>query len=164
MNKVCIYAYTLLLAFLGGPHVLVAQSAAQPQLSLTVSIANASVKAGSDKHIAITLKNNSHEDLSFTRGPGPYFAYEVLALDSTGKPVAKTRSYRDATEEKPGVIHGGSYVIETLKPGEEFHQEMPLDEFYELARPDKYTVQLQLKDPASGIIVKSNKLSLTVER
>jgi hypothetical protein len=75
-------------------------------------------------HIAITLKNTSDRERSFTCRPGPELIYEVLALDSTDKPVAKTRFYREATEETPGVIHGGSYIIETLKPGDEWHEEM----------------------------------------
>lgn len=155
------YIYALLLGLFGDAYPSPAQPARSPFL-LTISTPNASVRRGSDVLITVTLKNSSDRERSFTRGPGPYFAYVVLALDSSGKPVAKTPFYRDATEQKPGVIYGGSYVIETLKPGEEFHQEMPLDKFYELARPDKYTVQFQFRDSASGTIVKSNMVSLTV--
>jgi hypothetical protein len=57
---------------------------------------------------------------------------------------------------------GGSYIIETLKPGEEWHEEITLGKFYDLARPDKYAVQLLFRHSPSGTTVQSNKIPITV--
>jgi hypothetical protein len=155
------YVFVLALTFGGQAPSLLAQSPGC-SLSLTISAPRTKAKSASDVRIAVTLKNNSEKTCSFTRRPGPDLRYDVLVVDGNGKLAPKTRFYHEASDEPPGAIHGGSYIVETVKPGEELHGELTLGTFFELTRQDKYVVHLQFRDPSSGTTVKSNALSIDV--
>lgn len=95
--------------------------------------------------------------------------YTVHVLDQAAKPVplrALERVFRGeaAPQEKgkPMRIRTGSGYSMKIAPGETAKDEIVIQDQVDLSQPGEYTIQLERVDPATKVLVKSNKVTLTV--
>ena len=120
----------------------------KPAISLTISAAQQTLKAGTVLNVKAALVNNSNQNISLWWGSGEGVPYSVE--------VRRIQDQRLASETRPGLIRnhhialseltpqeldrsGASFV---LKPGESSSEEFNVSKFYDLTAPGEYTVQL----------------------
>jgi hypothetical protein len=136
--------------------------------SLTITIADQSVKLGTQVCVTITLKNNSDHDIAFDRSSVPgeaEFHYSVLLLDNEGKPVPETKYWR-ILQRKEHETYTENVVSMTIHPNEEAKDDFALNKLFDLNKPGKYTLQVarEIPEALGKGLVKSNVLSLVITK
>jgi hypothetical protein len=161
-----------LAALCGCLDLAVAQNS-QPQqvpVTLTLSSPQSTMHAGSEVKLDITLTNVSQKDfdeylISTNRPRDIEGGYKVDVRDSENKPVKETdhgmKVHGTDPNEKPfsGSVFSGHMVI---KPGGTAHRTRILSQEFDLSKPGHYTVQAERRDRLTNILVKSNKLEITL--
>jgi hypothetical protein len=160
-------ALTLFLIAVASLEIGLAQTAAQPRYSITISAANATVKGGSEIRVQIVQKNTTDRDQPFwieniAKLHGEYlFLINVTRAD--GNKVHRSEYFRGVRDEAgnfmPGIGMSGGIIIE--KPGDSFTSSIDLNELYELT-PGKYAVQVYVNDSIAKVTVKSNTITVMV--
>lgn len=135
---------------------------ANPQpFSLSITTPQDTLKAGSDVHITITLKNTSSQDLSFLESYG-FFPYLVDVRNAAGSAAAMTEKGRKAKQNYGMMPPFNSSFLNKVKPGQTQTADFVLNEFYDMKVPGKYFVQVERSSPISAGVVRSNRLAITL--
>ncbi len=135
-----------------------------PATSLTISQVRDSLKIGSPILVRMILTNNSNHDISVGRDVRER-DYQVEVRDANGDLAVDTKygharnGHADPNSFTPDELRSNVYCV-NVKAGETSVFEVDVSKLYEIAKPGKYTVQLQKLDPVSVTIVKSNKITL----
>ena len=121
------------------------------------------VRTGSDVRVTIALRNVSNHQIAFAHKPGtnnPEFSYRIEVKDAKGHLVEETAYGREALQHQ----QEESRMVEYVQPGKAAVQTAHLAKLVNLNRPGRYTVQVSRKDAKSGVVVRSNELTLNVVR
>lgn len=142
-------------------------SHAQGPFVIEIKTAESSFKSGAEIKLQISLTNTSDHDIVATKGKGDAAAedagYMVEAWDTEGNHPPETTLLRALTgkEESSQPIISSSVLV-PLSPGQSVTNGMIANKFYYLSKAGKYRIQVQRRDPLSGITIKSNVISITV--
>ena len=154
-------------------HQVVAQDANSarpgPSTSLSIGAVQDSVKVGSPVALKVICKNTSNHDIKVVTEIHNYHL-KVDVRDAKGNLVPDTplgsiwngHGEPDMARITPEDLKGNA-VYGTLKPGESSISELNVAKRYELSRPGKYTIQVQIadfEDPSR--LVKSNTITVTL--
>ena len=139
-----------------------------PPFSLAITVADQSVKLGTQVRVTITLKNNSGHDIAINRSSVPgeaEFHYSVLLLDDDGKPVPGTKYWR-ILQGKEHETYTENVLSVTIHPNEGAKDDFTLNKLFDLSKPGKYTLQVAREIPQNlgKGLVKSNVLSLVITK
>jgi hypothetical protein len=139
-----------------------------PPFSLAITVADQSVKLGTQVSVTITLKNNSGQDLAFDKSSASgeaEFHYSVLLMDHDGKPVPETRYWR-ILQGKDHEAFTENVLSVAIHPNEEAKDDFVLNKLFDLRKPGKYTLQVAREIPQNlgKGLVKSNVLSLVITK
>jgi hypothetical protein len=130
----------------------------QPSFSLTLSMPETTIKAGSPVMLTISVTNTS-DHLVVVMPP------RIDVYDSEGKPVPETER---GMERHGKVPHPGGHVTALggarMAPGKSGSGSYDLREDFQLSKPGKYSVQAQRYDgrDAKAPLVKSNIVAFTI--
>jgi hypothetical protein len=151
--------HTGLLLLLGAAQLSWAGGTSEP-LSLTISAPAVEIRE-SNLVLHVTMTNRSSEPITLVKSnPGCDFIAEVKDLDGRAIPLTKTGAELCRCAEQMMV---GRRIRVTLNPGESTEDTYPIDLYYGLARPGRYTVQLMREVPSSGKqLTRSNELVLNL--
>jgi hypothetical protein len=158
----------MLAVMLGAP-----ARAAEPELSLTVSIAKDGVKAGAEVRLRILLTNLTDHQIQIGRllhplGQENEYSFDVR--DNQGRKVPLTR-YGRAVNGTPDKGDEGqscgdcSGFGQDLDPHEKVTDEIVISKIYDLTKPGRYTIQVgrpHRVSRESETIIKSNTITLTI--
>jgi hypothetical protein len=117
------------------------------------------VQVGLDARVVITLKNVSDHQVLVGRHTGtdnPEFSYRIEVRNAEGRAVEETAYGRGVRQGE--VLNTVDYV----QPGGTAVQTAHVAKLFNLRRPGRYTVQVSRKDAKSGVVVKSNEITLSV--
>ncbi len=120
----------------------------KPAISLTISAAQQTLKAGTVLNVKAALVNNSDQNISLWWGSGEGVPYSVE--------VRRIQDQKLASETRPGLIRNHHIALSeltpqelnrsgasfTLKPGESSNEDFDVSKYYDLTAPGAYTVQL----------------------
>jgi hypothetical protein len=133
--------------------------------TLAIRVDQLTFKIGSQIRLRITLTNTSGQDLPIGRAKGDAQAeevgYRIEVLDEEGKNAPETKFQRVIKGEEDGIFVSSPIAI-TIQSGKTYEDAMMVNKFYDLSQPGKYTIQVQRRDPQSGILVMSNTITVTV--
>jgi hypothetical protein len=133
------------------------QQSNKPSFKIAITSAPATVVAGAEVSIEVSLTNTSdhdvYEGVGYERGNlASIFRFEVR--DEHGKLVPKR------TSPHPELGHMGSVRFSTTHRGETWTQNQEVSALYDMCKPGKYTIQVWIRDPDYDI--KSNIVTVTV--
>ena len=132
-------------------------------LSLSISLPQQVVKAGSSVEVDITRKNISKHPVGVGQVVGTVERdYEVIVYTSDGHPVPETELGRKIHGPDKDRDRFESIVLGTLKPGQEMHQQLYANAIYDLRSPGTYSIQVAQIDSTSNLVIRSNTVTLTV--
>jgi hypothetical protein len=141
-------------------------STGTPAFSLTIQAKDHTIKTGSPVWVDVTERNNSDQILPLGRGKpltadqgGETFTVDVW--NEKGMRPDETTFYRrklghltlEERAEAPVPLGGGE--VRFVKPGETTTDRIDVGRLYDLSRPGRYTIQVQLP-------IQSNKITVTV--
>jgi hypothetical protein len=158
---------TLLLLIVGS--VL---TAAPDKFSITVSAPKATLKVGADVIIEVVLKNTSSSNLLYSSGSKredqgeTNYKVEVQDETSTRAPETAYGHKLRTGEDPPGqhtVIVGSSVTFE-VPPGGTVKNKILVNKLYDLSKPGEYEIHVERLDDADGASIKSNAITITVEK
>lgn len=131
-----------------------------PPFTLTLEAEENPVKAGSEVKVNITLRNSSNRATHMSYGLSELdYAFEVR--DSQNRIPPETEFARKSR----GRAYFSSDHVFYLQPGESLPKApLVVSKFYDLSRPDKYTIQVSRAVPKElgGGVIKSNLITITV--
>lgn len=134
--------------------------------SITISLPNATIKAGSEARVQVVQKNTTNQDQPFwdekVAGLNGEYLYLIDVLQSDGTKPQSTKYFREVRDDAGNFLPGtaGNGWLITKRPGETITSSFDLNELYEL-KPGKYTVQVSQRDNVSKI---SSMLSSAIGR
>jgi hypothetical protein len=142
----------------------------RPSFSVTISVPQDVVAAGSEVKVKITLKNTSNHDIGIPKSPaddqgGSY--NKITVRDEEGNLVADNATIAARTDKHKGTqselmnLTMETIILFTVKPGESLKDGIKLSEIYDLSKPGKYSIELERTDDTKTV-VKSNTITLTV--
>ncbi len=140
----------------------------EPSFSLTISLAQDTVKAGSEVTVKIVLKNTTdHEIRVGGKGmlPGDDLVpanCRAIVTDAKGVRAPYTK-YGERMWGRP-LEEGaeGTIIFGAMKAGGQGAFDLVLSRLYDLSKPGKYTIEVRYPDGDSQVIVKSNRIVLTI--
>jgi len=141
---------------------------AQPVLSLSLTAAEKTVKAGSPLWVNVTAINKSNHDVSLWRDAKGGFEVEVRNQKGGLAHETKFGRFRnghvDLRRIAPEDVHelSSSGACVSLKAGQKLPDKINVSLMYEPLQPGKYTIQVSAQDPESTKVVKSNPMIVTV--
>ena len=146
-------------------------TAAEPELSVTISAAHDSFRTGAEVKLEILLANLTDHQIEigrFNHPDGPDIEYSFDVRDRQGRKVPLTR-YRRSLHGTPGKRDDRhdcgdcSGSGQDLDPHEKTSDEIVISKIYDLRQPGTYTVQVSRpQGDESHMIVKSNLITLTI--
>ena len=131
--------------------------------SIAIRAPEDEVQVGSDVRVTITLKNLSTKQVLIARHTGtdsPEFSYRIVVRNAEGREVEESTYAQGIRSE--GAQAAGRSVVDYVQPDGIEVQTAHVAKLVNLRRPGRYTVQVSRKDPASGVTVKSNEITLNV--
>jgi hypothetical protein len=131
--------------------------------SIAIRAPEDEVQLGSDARVVITLKNLSTKQVLIARHTGSdsaEFSYRIVVRDAEGRDVEESAYGRGIRDERAQAA--GRSMVDYVQPGGVSVQMAHVGKLVNLRRPGRYTVQVSRKDPASGVTVKSNEITLSV--
>ncbi|MHB8410922.1 MAG: hypothetical protein ACYDDI_03130 [Candidatus Acidiferrales bacterium] len=169
-SKVTVKSNTITVTIVGVSADMTAQGAKADQsasapLSLTISGAKATAKAGSTVQIDVVARNISGHDIllqMYYLHPYVEITGRVNIVNRNGENVSETEFGREALGHPATAAVNGKLVDIALKTDKSFMYQLNIDELYDLSRAGKYTVQMERFDEGSKTFVKSNKITVTV--
>jgi hypothetical protein len=146
--------------------------AAPDAAMIKISTAKGSAKAGSDVTIEVIFTNMSKNHIVFATGAKREDQgetdYKVEVQDETSKRAPETSyGHKLRTGEDPPGQHTvivGSFVTFEVPPGGTVKNEILVNKLYDLSKPGKYAIRVERLDDAGGAPIKSNTITLTVEK
>ena len=158
--KAC-HKHLLILIMLAARATSSAQNSTGP-FTLTLDAKENLVRAGSEVKVDITLRNSSNRPMHVSYGLSELeYAFDVR--DSQNRIPPETEFAR---KSKGGVHFSNDHVF-NLQPGESLPRApLVVSKFYDLRRPDKYTIQVSRAVPKElgGGTMKSNFITITVTK
>jgi hypothetical protein len=131
-----------------------------PPQSFTIAIGTVgnTFKLGAKIPVQVVLTNTSDHDINAAVGKGDAaedagYVLEVWDAKGDHSPETKLKSVGKEVSSAVGV---------TLSPGQSVKNRMIVNEFYYLTSPGKYQIQVSLTDPDTKVVVRSNKITVTV--
>jgi hypothetical protein len=147
-----------------------------PSITLTVT-GPATVKAGSSViRIEVVLTNKSDRVVTVPVSSPHELDFGFEIRDPSGDGAGKTLYYRfvtndhtgkDAVEPPPDLTEAGMSVelgVGEVLPGKTVVYSIGIGRLFDFTQPGKYAIQVQQGDPLSGVTVKSNIVTLKVEK
>jgi hypothetical protein len=116
---------------------------------------------GADARIVITLSNTSDREMLFAHRPGtnnPEFSYRIEVRNAAGREVEETAYGREARQRQ----QTEGRTVDYVQPGMSTVQTAHLERLVNLNRPGRYTVRVSRTNPATGVAVRSNEVTLNV--
>lgn len=117
--------------------------------SLSVAAPKEPLKAGTELHLLVTVRNTSKRAISFIIAPGPIpedeLEYEINVRDADGRSAPPSAYLRNKDKRVP--MSYGSRLARTLEPGESFVEQVTVTTFFDLSRPGKYTISVSRAIP-----------------
>ncbi|HTZ94974.1 MAG TPA: hypothetical protein VMB18_01165 [Terriglobales bacterium] len=172
--KTAIYVFAPLLCI--GVIVSAADgSSSTPPATIAIQISASPQVADRGKAIEVNIvvKNISSQMVPIWRSNGKDQAeisgYLVRVSGPHGRPVPKTRYYKIFTGEpvenmRPEEnIHTSGGPTFSVQPGATLKDEFLLNRLFDLSTPETYSIQIERKDPVSGLPVKSNSIEVVVK-
>jgi len=140
-------------------HMALAGPASEP-LSLTITTPGAAIQ-DSSINLHVTMTNRSAQPMTlYKSNPGCDFTAEVR--DANGRVIPLTETGWELSQCKENSTLGRRIRV-TLRPGESTEDTYPIDLYYKLARPGRYTVQLKREvPPQSKRLALSNEIVLNL--
>jgi hypothetical protein len=139
---------------------VLAQTPSTPRpLAIVIAAAPTRVEAGAEVDISVTLKNLTNRDMDLSAnisnvtGVDPNYIYEVC--DTRGNLVPKRRYSHPE-------LATGHAVFRKLGPGESLTETEPIGRLFDMSSPGKYVIQVSRRVPEAGVVVKSNKITVSV--
>jgi hypothetical protein len=144
---------------LGAASLAWARATPEP-LSLTISAPDVEIRE-SNVALHLTMTNHSMEPITLVKGnPGCDFIAEVKDADGHDVPLTKTGTELSRCNDQ---LTMGRRIRVTLAPGESTEETYPIDLYYGLVRPGRYTVQLMREAaPATKPLTRSNEVVLNL--
>jgi hypothetical protein len=147
-------------------------SAASDDGTIKISAAKENVKAGSDVTIDVIFTNTSKNHIVFASGAKRQDQgetdYKVEVQDETSKRALETNyGHKLRTGEDPPGQHTvivGSSVTFDVPPRGTVKNTILVNKLYELSKPGKYEIHVERLDDAGGALIKSNAITITVEK
>ena len=157
-------ACAISLTFLAGPPA----SPHNQLFTLTIAKPKEPLKAGTELHLSITVKNTSSRAISFTTAlgvvPEDGYLYQIDVRDAQGRPAPPSAYIRNRNSLMP--VFRGSQVARTLKPGESLVDQVSVTTFCDLSQPGKYTISVARSIPPRQDLgegkISSNAVTVTV--
>jgi hypothetical protein len=139
--------------------------------SLAVSLPQTSASAGSPVHLDMTVTNISGHKITFVLGCRD--AYDFDIRDDRGHSANETEKGMMAHMRFPKgmdpqkIAQAASTACLTVvghdvEAGKSYDDQVNVADYYDLSKPGRYTIQAQVVDPETKILVKSNTVTLTV--
>jgi hypothetical protein len=128
---------------------------------IEITAPNDEVQVGTNAQIVIALRNMSDHQILFAHRPGtmhPEFSYRIEVWNAQGRLVEETAYGREARQRQ----QTENRTVDFLQPGMTSVETANIAKLVELKRPGKYKVRVLRKDSASGVVVKSNEVTLNV--
>jgi hypothetical protein len=144
----------------------------EASFTMSISLAEKTVKPGSEVWGIVDLTNTSAERLWLWRPRTGAPVYTVEVVDRAGKAVPMTamgralrKGDRTYASEKGGPMRSlgantGSSV--GIEPGDTVKDAIAIQQQVDLSQPGEYTIRLERVDPATKVAVKSNTVTLKV--
>jgi hypothetical protein len=139
-------------------------------VSVTVSLTleNEHVQAGEGTVAVFTLKNIGDRSVSFSTASD---LYRVHVSGTDHDPAEAEYQRHRHGDYRPGdgpYLVDGPVVATELKPGESVSRKLNLKMFYDLSKPGKYSVYMEIYDPSgpidqSGLWLRTNTAQFEVE-
>jgi hypothetical protein len=143
--------------------LLLGANAQKPKpFRLSIRPLQASVRAGSEVRIEVTLRNVSGRQIAMPKSDegGDYL---VEVRDGKGRMARDTELGRKLKD--PGTVRVSSAPLYPLKPQESLKDEIAVGKLYEVSNPGEYTISVARPIPeelGTGV-VKSNTITVTVK-
>lgn len=160
----------LLVAVASGPFAVPgnAKSNSAPY-SITIAAPQNPVKAGSEVAVDIVVTNTSDHEIVVSRSNAEKRAelsgYTVEVWDQKQRLTPESEYGLElkgqGTPAGP-VVTVNSDLLFTVQPGKQLKDTLIVSKLRDMSRPGTYTVQVQLSRPETGILAKSNKITVTV--
>ncbi|HEY6414455.1 MAG TPA: S9 family peptidase [Edaphobacter sp.] len=131
--------------------------------SIVISAPEDEVQIGSDARVVITLKNLSSRQILIAGHAGtnnPEFSFRIEVRDAERREVEESAYARGIRNDRAQAE--GRSTVDYVQPGGASVQTAHIAKLVNLRRPGRYTVQVSRKDPASGVTVKSNEITLNL--
>ncbi len=159
--KILLFSLFLLLI---AAHAQQKPQSAQPSLSLTISVPETVVKAGSPIKLSITTTNTSDHDVSYivsTLGLSDVYVHDAAGALAPETPEGAQKHFF-SPKHRP--FAGSVFSARAhLEAGAKQNVEVDLTKEYDLTKPGKYTVYVERPDPENkGNQLKSNTITITV--
>jgi len=151
----------VLFAFLSASHV----RGAEPPFSLVISVPRTTVRVGSEVRVKLVLMNISDHEIAVPDeelSDASQFGFGVEVRDSQGRLAHLAES---GPASKFGPQSEGSHYMPIVRPGKSLEVEININKIYDMSKPGKYTILTHRTHTVeSGLDVKSNTITITVER
>ncbi len=139
-------------------------------VSIALSIASSSVKAGSKIWIDVVTTNLSTQPIEPGFYPGPQegwsYSTRIQVLDSHDKAVALKPLDQSGCKDIPNCRiverRSGSFVRFTVEPKKNYKSGFVISDVYDLTEPGTYAVQAFRLDKGTGQTDQSNVMTFTV--
>jgi len=137
----------------------------QATFSISISTGEDIMTAAPDIALNVLFTNTSSSDIRLFKTNGKTqgeFLNDVEVRDRKGSLAPKTKYLRILKGEEPndGPVYSRQSAL--LHPGESMQEQLILNKLYDLSRPDTYTIQVSRMDSQSGVMVKSNVLTVLI--
>ncbi len=145
----------ILISAVSGPVI-----AAGEAFSLSIATSQESVSTGSDIQVTIKLTNETNREMTIV-DMDQRCDFGVEVRDSNARSVPETEEKRQVNCTN---LVAGKRIILKLKPGEYHEYIIYVNQLYDMARPDKYDVQVtrELPREIGKGQVKSNMIRIAV--
>ncbi|PYX10063.1 MAG: hypothetical protein DMG88_03995 [Acidobacteria bacterium] len=138
--------------------------------SLTITALQNPVKAGSEVRIEMVVTNISNREITVSRsngeGQAEFSGYTAEVRDRKGNLSSETKYGRGlkgegGTPEAPTVTVTND-ILFPLQPGKKLKDMLIVSRLWDMSQPGVYSIQVQRTDPDTGILVRSNSVTVTV--
>ncbi|MDR3734874.1 MAG: hypothetical protein P4L10_04975 [Acidobacteriaceae bacterium] len=138
--------------------------------SITVSLAleKNHVPVGQKPMAVVIIKNISHQEIGFSTASD---LYRIHVEGHDGEPPKTEYNRHRHGDFRPGDgpdLVDGPVISRSIAPGSLDHQTYDLTVFYDLSKPGKYSVYIEIYDPlspqdGSGIWLRTNTAQFAIE-
>jgi hypothetical protein len=124
--------------------------------AVSIGCPKTTLPSGEAIRVDITLKSQPSE-LVIVEGlrTGPRGA-RIIVWDADGK----IKDLVESAKDKPDSIRRGFSTV--IPPGRSVTEPANVSNWFDLSKPSQYSLQVRKRDPISGAIVESNKLTITI--
>jgi hypothetical protein len=139
-----------------------ATESVRPSFSITISARRDTIKLGSHCYIEVTTKNLSTHEIQIVKILGQS-AFQMEVKDEEGNSMPESELAQETRRKRSAdSIREASVVAERIKPGESHRDIIVVDDYYDLSKLIKFTIQLHRLDPEIQTEVRSNTVTVTV--